>query len=56
MSVDLATLSRNDLLKLLSKQSRKMLRVANELQVAYTRLALHECTGRSCTRCKGGEK
>ncbi len=56
MSIDLAELSKNDLVKLLSKQSRKLVRVANELQVAYTRLALHECTGRSCTRCKGGEQ
>ncbi len=55
MSIDLATLEKEDLMKLLSKQSRKLIRVANELQVAYRRLALHECTGRSCTRCKGGE-
>ena len=56
MSIDLTELSRNDLLKLLSKQSRKMIRVASELQIAYRRLALHECTGNSCTRCKGGER
>lgn len=55
MSIDLATMNKEDLVKLLSKQSRKLLRVANELQVAYTRLALHECTGKSCSRCKGGE-
>jgi len=56
MSIDLTTLDRQGLLKLLSKQSRKLIRVANELNVAYTRLALHECTGRSCARCKGGEQ
>lgn len=54
MTVNLAELSHNDLLKLLSKQSRKLIRVAEELRVAYTRLALHECKGASCARCKGG--
>lgn len=55
MSIDLAMLDREGLMKLLSKQSRKLIRVANELQIAYTRLALHQCTGRSCGKCKGGE-
>ncbi len=56
MSIDLATLDRKDLLKLLSKQSHRLVRVANELQIAYRRLAFHECTGSSCTKCKGGER
>lgn len=56
MSIDLTTLSREDMAKLLSKQSRKMIRVANELQIAYRRLALHACTGKSCSKCKGGEQ
>lgn len=55
MSIDLATLEKEDLMKLLSKQSRKLIRVANELQIAYRRLALHACTGKSCSKCKGGE-
>ena len=55
MSMNLSELSQDDLVKLLSSQSRKLIRAANELQVAYRRLALHECTGNSCPRCKGGE-
>lgn len=56
MAIDLKELDKDALILLLSKQSRKMIRVATELQVAYTRLALHECTGKSCSRCKGGER
>jgi len=55
MALNLSELSQEDLMKLLSSQSRKLIRVANELQVAYTRLALHECTGKSCSKCRGGE-
>lgn len=54
MSIDLRELPKEDLIRLLSKQSKRMIRAGNELQVAYRRLALHECTGNSCTRCKGG--
>lgn len=54
MSVNLNELSKDDLIRLLSRQSKKMIRAGNELQVAYRRLALHECTGNSCSKCKGG--
>lgn len=56
MSIDLTILDKEGLMKLLSRQSKKLIRTANELQVAYRRLALHECTGNSCSRCKGGEE
>lgn len=54
MSIDLTKLSQEALARLVSRQSKKMIRTANELQIAYRRLALHECSGNSCSKCKGG--
>lgn len=55
MSIDLAKLSKEDLVKLLSRQSRKLIKTGRYLEKAYRRLAEHGCKGALCTECGKGK-